>query len=393
MPESNENLVQAYEYAIQRAIALTAEIAERKKIESALHESEENFRALADSAAAGIVILIENGKHVYANNHFCEITGYTLPEVINIAAADILSPDEREKVLGILHKRLSGQPDVPSQYETTFVRKDGNFISVEITSVRTVWKGMPASLVVVNDITQRKKMEEHLQLTDRLASIGEMSSGIAHEASNPLTNIIGIAELLLESGVPDEIKKDIEIISSEAQRTARIIKDLLTFTRKHPQERKLTEINDVIRKVLEMRVSAQRLNNITVNTCFAAVLPEVMADYFQLQQVFLNIIINAEYFMYEAHKKGILTIVTEQQGDIIRASFSDNGPGISQENLKHIFEPFFTTKEVTKGTGLGLSICYSIITAHNGRVYAESEPGKGATFIIELPIAVTITRE
>ena len=116
-------------------------------------------------------------------------------------------------------------------------------------------------------------------------------------------------------------------------------------------------------------------------------LPEVMADHFQLQQVFLNIIINAEYFMVEAHGEGTLTITTERVGDIIKAAFTDDGPGISQENLGHLFDPFFTTKEVGKGTGLGLSICHGIITEHGGRIYAESELGKGATFVVELPIS------
>ena len=116
-------------------------------------------------------------------------------------------------------------------------------------------------------------------------------------------------------------------------------------------------------------------------------LPEVMADHFQLQQVFLNIIINAEYFMVETHGEGTLTVTTEKAGDIIKASFTDDGPGINQENLGHLFDPFFTTKEVGKGTGLGLSICHGIITEHGGRIYAESELGKGTTFVVELPIS------
>ncbi|MBA7672622.1 Sensor protein ZraS [subsurface metagenome] len=116
-------------------------------------------------------------------------------------------------------------------------------------------------------------------------------------------------------------------------------------------------------------------------------LPKVMADHFQLQQVFLNIIINAEYFMVEAHGEGTLTITTEKVGDCIKAAFADDGPGINQENLGHLFDPFFTTKEVGKGTGLGLSICHGIITEHGGRIYAESELGKEATFVVELPIS------
>jgi len=129
------------------------------------------------------------------------------------------------------------------------------------------------------------------------------------------------------------------------------------------------------------------VSNIEVNTQLAPDLPEITADGFQLQQVFLNIIINAEHFMIDAHGRGTFSITTERVGDIIRASFTDDGPGIAKENLGHLFDPFFTTKEVGKGTGLGLSICHGIITEHGGRIYAESESGKGATFVVELPVS------
>jgi signal transduction histidine kinase len=224
-------------------------------------------------------------------------------------------------------------------------------------------------------------------VTDRLASIGELASGVAHELNNPLTSVIGFSELLLGKDVPDDVKEDLRTINKEAQRTASIVRNLLTFARKHPEKKQLVDINNMIQKVLELRAYEQKVSNIQVNTQFAPGLPEIMADGFQLQQVFMNIIINAEYFMIEAHGRGILIITTEQVGDIIQASLADDGPGISEENLGHIFDPFFTTKEVGKGTGLGLSICHGIITAHGGRIYAESESGKGATFVVELPIS------
>jgi signal transduction histidine kinase len=138
--------------------------------------------------------------------------------------------------------------------------------------------------------------------------------------------------------------------------------------------------------VLQLRAYEHRVSNIQVNTRLAGDLPEIMADHFQLQQVFLNIVINAEYFMIEANHGGTLRITTERTGDIIRASFADNGPGIPKEKLGHLFDPFFTTKEVGKGTGLGLSICHGIIAEHSGRIYAKSQLGKGAIFIVELPV-------
>jgi len=230
-------------------------------------------------------------------------------------------------------------------------------------------------------------MEEQLIVTDRLASIGELSSGIAHEINNPLTSVIGFSDLVLGKDIPDDVKEDLRVINREAQRTAGVVRNLLTFARKHAPEKKPMDINKTIQTVLELRAYEQKVNNIQVNTQFAPDLPEITADGFQLQQVFLNIIINAEHFMTEAHGRGTLTITTELVEDIIRASFADDGPGIAEENLGYLFDPFFTTKEVGKGTGLGLSISYGIITEHGGRIWAESELGKGATFVVELPIS------
>jgi len=138
--------------------------------------------------------------------------------------------------------------------------------------------------------------------------------------------------------------------------------------------------------VLSLRAYEQRVQNIEVNTQFAPGLPEVVANGFQLQQVFLNIIINAEHFMTEAHGRGTLTITTEQKGNIIWASFVDDGPGIAEENMSRLFDLFFTTKEVGRGTGLGLSICHRTVAEHGGKIYAQSELGRGATFIVELPV-------
>ena len=242
------------------------------------------------------------------------------------------------------------------------------------------------SVIVARDVTKQKRMEEQLIMTDRLASIGELSSGIAHELNNPLTSVIGFSQLLMEGEVPEDIKKDLGIVYSEAQRAAAIVKNLLTFARKHAPVKQLSQVNTVIEDVLRLRAYEEKVNNIEVESRLAPNLPETMIDHFQMQQVFLNIVVNAEFAMQEAHQRGKLIIITERSDGIIRITFTDDGPGISQENLKHIFDPFFTTKEVGKGTGLGLSICHGIVTEHGGKIYARSKEGMGASFIIELPI-------
>ena len=240
-------------------------------------------------------------------------------------------------------------------------------------------------LVVLRDYTEEHNREERLYLTDRLSSAGEMAAGVAHELNNPLTSIVGLAELALEGHPPQDIEEDLRTISSEAQRAGGIVKNLLSFARKHAPAKQPVQMNKVIEGVLQLRHYEQTINNITVECQLDPELPEVMADYFQMQQVFLNIILNAEQAMLEAHAKGTLKITSEKVDGAVRLSLKDDGPGISPANISKLFSPFFTTKEVGKGTGLGLSICYGIVTAHNGRIYAQSEVGHATTFIVELP--------
>jgi signal transduction histidine kinase len=223
-------------------------------------------------------------------------------------------------------------------------------------------------------------------LTDRLASLGELASGTAHELNNPLTSIIGFSQLLMEREVPDDIREDLKLICSEAQRAASVTKNLLTFARKHAPVKQRDQINNIIEDVLKLRTYEHKVSGIEVERQLDPDLPEIMVDYFQMQQVFMNIIINAEYFMTRAHNKGTLTITTKKQSNTVMISFADDGPGIPLENLRRIFDPFFTTKEAGKGTGLGLSICHGIVTEHGGQIYAGSQLGKGATVFVELPI-------
>jgi signal transduction histidine kinase len=213
-----------------------------------------------------------------------------------------------------------------------------------------------------------------------------LSSGIAHELNNPLTSVIGFSQLLMEGDVPENIREDLGTVYSEAQRAAAIVKNLLTFARKHAPVKQLSQVNTVIEDVLRLRAYEQKVNNIEIENHLAPNLPEIMIDHFQMQQVFLNIMVNGEFAMLEGRHKGKLIVTTEKSEGVIRVTFADDGPGISEENLKHIFDPFFTTKEVGKGTGLGLSICHGIVTEHGGKIYASSIKGQGATFVIELPL-------
>jgi len=165
------------------------------------------------------------------------------------------------------------------------------------------------------------------------------------------------------------------------------VKGLLSFARKQGTEKALVDVNDIIRMVLQLRAYEQRVSNVEVDARLAHELPPVTGNAPQLQQVFTNIVINAEQAMLEAHGRGKLTVVTERVGDLVRASIADDGPGISPNIMEKLFTPFLTTKEVGKGTGLGLSICHGIVTEHGGSIYARSKPGKGAVFVVELPVS------
>ena len=185
--------------------------------------------------------------------------------------------------------------------------------------------------------------------------------------------------------MPDAVKEDLRAINSEAQRCANIVKNLLTFARKHISRKEPLQIAGIVEDVLKLRAYEHKVNNISVVTAFPSDLPEVYADYFEIQQVFINLILNAEAAMIDAHGRGTLKITGKAVNNHINISFSDDGPGITKENMRSLFNPFFTTKEVGKGTGLGLSICYGIVGSHGGKIYAKSENGKGATFVVELP--------
>jgi CheY-like chemotaxis protein len=246
---------------------------------------------------------------------------------------------------------------------------------------------------VMRDITERKEeqaqrrqLETRARLASHLASIGEMASGIAHEINNPLTAVIGYSQLLAQHNLPAEVKEAVEQILQGATRVAGIVQRLLTFARQHTPTRGAVDLNEVIRSTLALRAYALKAANIRVTTRLDPLLPTTIADGKQMQQVILNLIMNAETAMKGAHQGGELVLASAINRGSILLTVSDDGPGIPDAIQDRIFDPFFTTREEGQGTGLGLSICHGIVNEHGGRIWVQSECGKGAAFFVEVPV-------
>ena len=358
-----------------------------------LTESEEQYRSLMEGLLVGVYIVQDGGRVRFVNRAFEELTGYSRDEIVGRNILDLISPKDLPIVRERMLRRERGEDVVP-HYTLRFIRKDGEERWVEIYAARISYEGRPAILGNFIDITERKRLEEEreqlrerLMQSEKLASIGELVAGVAHELNNPLTTVVGFADLAIRRTSDEGLRSQLRYILQEAQRAARIVQNLLTFARKRPLEKKLLNLKKLLDGVLELRAYELRTANIEVVRIYTPEPVFVSGDLVQLQQVFINIIANAEQAMHEAHGGGKLTVQTEVQGDRALVHIQDDGPGIPRDVQRRIFEPFFTTKGVGRGTGLGLSVAYGIVREHEGEIWVESEPGMGARFTVALPLA------
>ncbi len=286
-----------------------------------------------------------------------------------------------------LGERRIGTLSIDSTQPHAFSQDDERLLATFAAQAAVALENARLVADLKQSLAELKETQAQLIQAEKLSAIGQLIAGVAHELNNPLAAIMGYAQLLTTEDVDEGIRRDLGKIYLQAQRAAKIVQNLLTFARaQRSGERQLVNVNEILERTLEMRAYQLRVDGIEVATQLDPRLPKTMADANQLQQVFLNLINNAQDAMLEYRGAGHLQIRTESRENTIRISFRDDGPGLSPEAQKHIFEPFFTTKEVGRGTGLGLSICFGIISQHGGRIWAESEPNKGATFIVELPV-------
>ncbi len=379
----------------QRIAELESVEAERKQAEEALQESERKYRSLFEQMLSGYaycqILVDENNKpvdfvYLEVNDAFERLTGLKRENVVGRKVTEAIpgTKEANPELFDIYGKvALAGEP----------TKLDIYFKPLSIWFTISVYSPQKGYFVAVfENITERKRAEERekelqqeLSASNRLAAVGELAAGVAHEINNPLTGVLGFSERLLRKSADEEIRQDLERIHNEAHRIAKVMDNLRTFTRRRELEKQYSDINDILHETLELRAYELKTGNIEVVTDLAPSLPEVEVDFHQIQEVFLNIILNAEQTMTEAQGRGKLTIKTGKIKSYVRISFTDDGPGISAEHLDKLFDPFFTTREKQGGTGLGLSVCHGIVAEHGGRLYAKSSPGKGATFFVELP--------
>src|SRR5688572_16310214 len=330
-----------------------------------------------------------------ANPHLKLMFGYPAEtseqDVVPFAEVHFPEPAARSSFI----RRLASEGSV-TDYLLRLRRVDGSSVWVEVTAQAEVaQEGVLHVEALIRDVSERKKLDDQsrdlyqqLLQAEKMAALGQTISGVAHELNNPLATILSWAERLSERSLDASSRRGVDVILAESERAARIVRNLLTFARKRQSTRSMIDLNQVVRETLTLRSYEQRLTNIDVITALAAGLPHVFADAHQIQQVLLNLVINAEQAMISANGRGSMVLRTwhDVDRDAVVLEVTDDGPGVAPEVKSKIFDPFFTTKEVGKGTGLGLTVAYAIVQEHGGRIRVESLP-KGASFVVELPVS------
>jgi PAS domain S-box-containing protein len=361
-------------------IDVQRDVSKQKEMETKLQTQKQLVESILATMTEGVLVIDNKDQIILANTAFHKIFNLHKKSTKNRPLNEVLPGDQ----FFDLHRAVKcGDKEnsaLEFRYQVQEFEKIILCIIVKMDGQRT--------LLTFADITREREEEEKLYLTDRLASIGEMAAGLAHELNNPLTGILALSQMLISSDIPEEHKEDLECIRDEAKRATSIVKNVLLFARNKTDESGQASINEVIKDVLRLREYEERASNIRVVTDLEKNLPYIPIDKGQLQQVFLNILSNAEAAIKEVNRPGIITVATQRINNHVNILFSDNGCGIKKQVMPRIFDPFFTTKEVGKGTGLGLSICYSIIVKHGGKISVKSQVNEGTTFTIKMPVTM-----
>ena len=357
---------------------LAVERAELRQVDAKLRL----MGAAVEEANELIVIVSRDGHIRHANRAFCRAVGYELSDLMDKSRSTVIA-DESVAQLEDVKKVMKGQA-----WNGTIVhrRRDTSTFQAACAIVPlTNDQGQVTHYVQMErDITEELRLRSQLIHSERLSAVGQLVSGVAHELNNPLQSILGFTELLIDAEDRPEMRRDLEQVRSEAIRAGKIVRNLLAFVRRSSSERTIASVNDIVKTTISLRAYEFGTANIRLFESYGEGLPSVVVNPEEIQQVILNLILNAEQAMRSAHHGGTLTVTTKCVDAMVTIEIQDDGPGVPAALAGRVFEPFFSTKEVGEGTGLGLSIAMGIAEAHGGTLTLVS-PDKGACFRLALP--------
>jgi PAS domain S-box-containing protein len=368
-----------------------ADITERRAMEKSLYKQQEFARRLVDSFPDLIFVVDTDSHYTFVSPRVKEILGHDPQDVIGKTFGYYTHEDDKSALMAVLDDVLQGKRNFGSiELRVRHILGDWRRLRCHFSPLFDENGKIEAVVISARDITDLKRLEEQLIQAEKLAAMGQMLAGVAHELNNPLTAILGASELLRDRGGVDEnTRRQLDMTHRQARRAARIVQNLLEFSRPSSAQKRALDLNGVIDRTLQLHEHSLRRNAITVDFHPVAGLPPIVGDANQLIQVFLNLVSNAEQAIREIRPSGRIQIRLGKTGSRVFASVQDDGVGLKPEVLPKIFDPFFTTKRPGGGTGLGLSICMSIVREHGGDIEVEALPAGGAAFTIFLPVAVT----
>ena len=367
-----------------RVLASVVDISERKRAEQTLQKERDFIDAVLETAGALVVVLDREGRILRFNRACEKTTGYSSEEVVGRYVWDLfVIPDEVDGVKAAFKRLRGGEPR--NDYENYWKAKDGSLRRISWSNtVLTDTNGMVDYVVAAGlDISDLIQIQEQLRKTERIAELGTLASGMAHEIGTPMNVILGRAEYLLKRTTDEGMKKGLATIVTQIERITKVINQLLAFARRKTPEWRLVDLGEIMENSLEMFQERMTHNRVTVEKAIEADMPPVPADRDQLIQVLINLVMNSLHAMPEG---GRLGLSLDREGGNVRLGVSDTGHGMPEEIRSKIFEPFFTTKDFGKGTGLGLTVVKGIVEEHGGTIVVESAVDKGTTFWVLLPL-------